>query len=277
MKSEKKRTRVRSRNFCWTVHKSLDLDRVYSSHKDIIRYMCWGRETCPKTKKIHEQGWIQMKNQKDFNVVRKLLGGKCHLEIMKGSEAQNDTYCKKEGDFHTRGKYKSQGFRSDLEDVKKLLDDNGSMLDVANTHFGDYIRYFRGFGKYHEMITKERTKTFRKVIVIVHAGKTGTGKTRMAVESTTDHFMIQGGDLKWWDGYQGETTLIIDEYANQITITDLLGILDGYQQRLPIKGGFTYANWTKVYITTNLECLHINAKPEHRDALCRRVSTIIDF
>ena len=27
--------------------------------------------------------------------------------------------------------------------------------------------------------------------------------------------------------------------------------LDGYQLRLPIKGGHTYAYWNKVYITTN--------------------------
>ncbi len=200
-----------------------------------------------------------------------------HLERMLGTEVQSNAYCMKDGDFKFLGEFRTQGFRSDLEDIKQMIDRGDSMLQVPTAHFGDYIRYYAGFAKYQELILKKKTKRFRKVMVIVHTGKTGTGKTRAAVDSSTDHYMIQGGNLKWWNGYYGETTLIIDEYSNQIPITELLGILDGYQLRLPVKGGFTYANWSTVYITTNLDSLHINAKPEHRDALCRRVSEIIDF
>ncbi len=275
---KKETTRVRSRNYCFTDYKLLDFGKLYELHKDIIRYMCWGEERCPKTKKIHYQGWIQMVNPKNFNVVHKLLGGKVHLERMKGTEVHNEAYCQKDKKFHVRGVFRSQGFRSDLEDIKKMLDSGNSMLSVATEHFSDYIRYYSGFGKYQELILKEGTKLFRKVMVIVHTGKTGTGKTRMAVASSPDdHYMIQGGNLKWWDGYNDEKTLIIDEYSNQIPITELLGILDGYQLRLPVKGGFTYANWETVYITTNLTTLHPNAKQEHIDALCRRVSEIRDF
>ncbi len=274
---KKVKSRVRSRNYCFTDYKLLDFGTTYELHKDIIRYLCWGEERCPKTKKIHYQGWIQMVNQKDFNVVHKLLGGKLHLERMMGTEVQNEAYCRKQGKFHVRGEFRTQGFRSDLEDIKKMLDSGDSMLSVATEHFSDYIRYYSGFAKYQELILKEKTKAFRKVMVIVHTGKTGTGKTRMAVESSDDHYMIQGGHLKWWDGYNGEKTLIIDEYSNQISITELLGILDGYQLRLPVKGGFTYANWETVYITTNLSTLHPSARQEHIDALCRRVNTIVNF
>ncbi len=111
--------------------------------------------------------------------------------------------------------------------------------------------------------------------VEIHTGPTGTGKTRACYDS--DAFMIHGDSLDWWDGYCGEKTLVIDEYSNQISLTKLLGILDGYQLRLPIKGGFTYARWTTVKITTNLGELHEKAKWEHRCALERRVTNTINY
>ncbi len=269
--------RVRSRNFCFTDFNMVDFGKVWNNHKDIIRYLCWGKETCPNTKKIHQQGWIQMINPKDNRVVFKLLGGKVHLERMLGTEFQNEVYCKKDGDYESRGEFRSQGFRSDFEDIKKRLDDGENMIDVAQSHFGDYIRYHKGFDKYVELLLEESTKAFRKLHVIVHHGPTGTGKTRAAVEGNPDHFMIRGDDLQWFDGYKGQRTLIIDEYSNQVPITKLLSLLDGYQLRLPKKGAFTYANWTKVIITTNLDILHQNAKPEHIEALERRITETIDY
>lgn len=272
-----KKTRVRSRNFCFTDFDMLDFGQIYETNCSIIRYICWGMEICPSTKKEHNQGWLQMVNPKDFNVVRKLMGGKCHLERCLGTEFDNEKYCKKDGKYSSRGTFKSQGFRSDLENIKKTLDEGGSLKSIADAHFGDYIRYHRGFEKYQELVTKEVTKKFRKIEATIHFGATGTGKTRTAVDQSSEHYMIRGDDLQWFDGYDGEDTLIIDEYANQVPITKLLSLLDGYQLRLPVKGGFTYANWTKVYITTNLTELHANAKDEHREALERRVTTVREF
>ncbi len=278
LKSEKKLTpRIRSRNYCFTDFNDTKFEQIYYANESIIRYMCWGLEVCPKTKKTHQQGWIQMVNPKDFHVIRKLLGGKCHLEKCMGSEYSNDKYCKKDGEYVQKGSFKSQGYRSDLEDIKKSIDDGAPMKSIADDYFGDYIRYYKGFEKYQEMVTKEKTKEFRQVDVIVHQGETGTGKTRVAVESERDHYMIRGDDLTWFDGYNGEKTLIIDEYANQVPVTKLLSLLDGYQLRLPVKGGFTYAAWNKVYITTNLTWLHDQAREEHIAALERRVTKVVNF
>jgi len=65
---------------------------------------------------------------------------------------------------------------------------------------------------------------------------------------------------------------VIDEYANQVKITRLLGILDGHLLRLNMKGTFGYANWDLVIITTNLDVLHSKANPLHQDALERRIT-----
>ena len=55
----------------------------------------------------------------------------------------------------------------------------------------------------------------------------------------------------WWDGYSGQSVLLIDEFYGNIAYSTFLKLLDGYQIRLNIKGSFTYAKWTTVFITSN--------------------------
>lgn len=268
----KKKTFKQSRNWCFTDFKLLDFNKIWNEYRDIIRYICVGEEICPKTKKKHYQGWIQFVNKKRMSRVKNILNSKeIHLEPCRGNEIDNNKYCQKEGKHSTFGKYIIQGQRTDLEEIKKMIDNSVPMLEVANNYFSDYIRYFRGLERYQEMVQKNKTKMFRKIKTTLIMGPTGCGKTRKAVESCSSYYKITGSSLKWFDGYDGEKTLIIDEYANDLKITTLLNILDGYQLRLPVKGGFTYANWTRVFITTNLKELHSKANLAHQDALFRRI------
>lgn len=267
-----------SRNWVFTDFKETDLEAVYEEYRDIIRFIAWGEEVCPSTGKNHNQGWIQFVNPKRRGGVQRVIGHKCFCEPMRGSEYDNEKYCSKDGKYHKYGTMKRQGERTDLEYIKKRIDENATMFEIANDHFGDYIRYHSGFAKYQELVRKEQTKKFRNVSVEVIWGATGTGKTRRYYDPEKC-FKIQGSALTWWDGYEGERELLIDEYNNDIGITELLGILDGYQLRLPVKGAHTYANWTKVYITSNIDPLqwHMNARPMHREALMRRITNIVEM
>lgn len=267
-----------SRNWAITDFQLLDWEQVYNDHRDIIRYMCRGQETCPKTGKLHYQGWIQFVNKKRMGGVKKIFNSKqLHLEPCRGSEHDNERYCKKDGDWWEVGTFINQGQRTDLEAIKKILDDEQPMEEVADRFFGDYIRYHRGFEAYRALVQKRKAKAFRKVEVEVLHGTTGTGKTRLGYAEAG--YKIDGEELNWWDGYEGEEVILIDEYDSQVPITKLLNILDGYQLRLPIKGGFTYARWKKVIITSNLhpDDWHLHAKPLHRDALRRRITKITEI
>jgi len=268
-----------SKNWCLTDFELLNWEEIWRDKKDIIRYLAWGKETCPKSKKTHMQCWMQLFKKKTLGGVKKLIGSsKIHLEACRGDEHDNDIYCKKDGNYHSKGEFVSQGQRTDLEGVKTMIDEGKNMEEIANVNFHLYCKYHRAFDKYEQMVIQKRTREFRKVEVTVIQGPTGTNKTRNAVESNPeDYYKIQGDDLQWFDGYKQEKTLVIDEYDNQINLTKLLGLLDGYQLRLPVKGGFTYANWDKVYITTNLRKLHINAKKEHKKALNRRITSVVSY
>ncbi len=260
-----------SRNWCFTDFELLDWTKIYDTSND-IRYICWGEETCPKTSKKHYQGWIQIEKKKRLGGIKKVCQSKkIHLESCRGSENENNKYCQKDNLYKTIGEYTTQGKRTDLDELKNIIDNGGTLESIANENFQAFIQYNRGFQEYKKMVDKKLRNKFRKVEVIHIYGDTGLGKTRKAMEYE-DVYKIQGSQLKWWDGYDGEATLVIDEYDNQVPITELLSILDGYQLRLEIKGSFTYANWTKVIITSNYEELHENAKDLHKIALKRRIS-----
>lgn len=270
-----------SRNYCFTqFDMTFDVESIYLQNKDVIRYICAGEEIAPKTGKKHLQGWIQFFNKKRLGGVKKILNDKkIHLESCRGDEYSNNTYCAKDGKFRSFGKFVCQGQRTDLEAIKKLIKDGASRLEVMESHFECYCRYRNGINDYIEETQKASQKAFRDVNVEVYWGDTGTGKTRKACEENPNAFKISGWDLKWFDGYCGEKTLIIDEYNNDINITKMLGILDGYKLRLPIKGGFTFANWEKIIITSNIdpEDWHPVAKYEHRQALFRRIKSRVKF
>ena len=117
----------------------------------------------------------------------------------------------------------------------------------------------------------------RSVLVLVYWGDSGTGKTRKAIEdSGSDFFILDQGERVWFDGYDGEKTLIVDDYYGWIKYGMLLRILDGHPYRAEIKGGFRWALWTRVIITSN-------KKPEDwyqqglTPALKRRITKVVHF
>lgn len=259
-----------AKNYCFTSFTMSDCLSVWDAKT--MNYICWGNEVCPTTQRKHIQGWVQFAVRTRFNRALQQLGGKVALFVCRGTVEQNEKYCRKDNEFECRGMFTTQGERNDLATIAKELCDITIPLEtIAERNPGDWIRYFRGFREVRNMAAKRATTEWRKLTTSVYAGPTGTGKTRTALEG--GGFLIHGDSLQWWDGYAHETKLIIDEYSNQIPITKLLNLLDGYQLRLPVKGGFTYANWTTVIITTNLDALHDQAKEAHQRALERRITT----
>lgn len=241
-----------------------------------IRYFIAGKETCPTTGRVHWQSYVELNKTMRFTAIKKLFkDNTIHLETRKGSRDQARDYCKKDGHWVEHGKWISgQGHRSDLESVVDQLKTGTKLSEVMLANPKLYCQYRNGLKDIASAVTKSNTKAFRQLNVTLLTGPTGCGKTRKAMENCT--YRIQGTQLAWWQDYDGEDAICIDEYNNDVNITEMLNLLDGYQLRLNVKGTHTYANWTKVYITTNLTVdeLHKSAKPAHREALFRRITTI---
>lgn len=151
-----------------------------------------------------------------------------------------------------------QGARSDLEEVKTAIDTGKSMEDVWSNHFGQCVRYYRGFEKYYGIVHKHDERKWQTVCYVYY-GNSGCGKTEAAKEEArvwgggTYWLTLEkgtGGKI-WWDGYNGEENIIIDEFACQIPFSEFKRLIDSSPMRVPIKGGFVNFLGKRVWILSN--------------------------
>ena len=101
-----KKADARYKYFCFTLFG----ENEPKFNKEKMEYMCYGRETCPETHRIHFQGFISFKIRQRFSGVKKMVPG-AHTERCKGSVEENISYCSKDGDFYEHGE-RPKGNRS---------------------------------------------------------------------------------------------------------------------------------------------------------------------
>lgn len=249
----------------------------------------------------HFQGYLEMGTSRTFSLVKKLLGGRVHLEKRKGSPQQAIEYCKKcctefyktkahkdecskeridgpweNGDFTLKSE---QGRRTDLEKVVQTIQDTNSLREVVRCHPTSCIRYSKGI---QFVYTNLKAPTSNKVPrVVLYYGETGTGKTRCALSGSTA--FKKSGSNQWFDGYDNEDTLVIDDFGGKLArmpLTDLLVYLDRYAVKLPVKGSFVDRNCSRIIVTTNIhprQWYDYSARESHYAALKRRFSEVIYF
>jgi len=229
---------------------------------DGVRYIVAQHEICPDTLRRHWQGYAELLKPIRWAAFQKLIGAtsvRCFARA--GTQEQAANYCKKDEtkapggariELGTLGG--QQGVRSDLAQAAAVIVAGGSIQDVINEHPVTFIRYGRGLRDLQFTLQRRGAREWRDVAVSVVYGQSGVGKTREAIAAAGDEYFILNSPDRptlWWDGYQGERTLIIDDFYGWIGYHVLLRLLDGYEFRLPCLQGYCYAKWTTVIITSN--------------------------
>lgn len=252
-------------------------------YKDnLMKYLVFGEEICPTTGKRHWQGYMELKNAYSWKKVHEALSNvhgtdKIWCFRRNGTAKQASDYCKKDGKFQEFGTISQQGARNDLALVAEAIKAGSSISEVALSHPEQYIKYHAGIDKLSFLHSTANHERWRNVEVHVYWGPPGTGKTRRAYEENPELFdiVMTGSEKMWFDGYQGEPVLLLDEMsANAVNYQLLLRLLDGYPMRLPVKGAFINAKWTKVIITSNKAVESWFPNERDHTALLRRITTI---
>lgn len=199
----------------------------------------------------HLQGYVEWSSPKKFSTLKK-LNGRIHWELRRGTSKQASDYCKKDGNFYEAGEINEQGSRSDLNEVTKYIMDNRPTPEMV------MMAYPVAFAKYHkslsEMCNMIRSKPrTEKPRVFWLWGKAGTGKTRAAMSYKPDDTYVKDG-TKWWNGYHGQSVIVIDDMVppapNTTEYRSLLRWIDRYQCQVELKGAYVHLNSPVIFITS---------------------------
>lgn len=157
--------------------------------------------------------------------------------------------------------------------------------DIKNFDIIPHDIYFRHYSSLRN-IAKDNARPERRQspIVNVYWGVSGSGKTHRSfdeIESSGEPYYRKNPLTKWWDGYNGEELVVIDEFAGIIGITHLLQWLDKYPVSVEIKGSQVPLRAYKFWITSNIDPKEWynqeGVTQTQREALQRRLTNVIHF
>lgn len=206
----------------------------------------------------HYQGYIEFTKKMSFKAIKEVIG-EAHIEDRKGTRDQAIAYCSKEdtridgpwiyGDMKL-GKPGNQGKRTDLEDACDVIINSGRNIAKGLTNVA--VEQPVVFVKYHKGLTALATRInmgdrVEKPRVEWIWGATGCGKTLYATRKS-ETFYIKDGTM-WWDGYEQQETIVIDDFDGKWPFRDLLRILDRYPYAGQFKGGYVKINSPNIIIT----------------------------
>lgn len=273
-----------SRRICFTLFDD-EHDKLWTLPPD-CNYLIVQHERSASGR-LHYQGYAEFNKKLRFQAIKdRFQAPTLHVERCSGDQQSNIAYCSKDdtkcGDCTMGrteiGQRKVQGHRTDLDDIKQLVCSRKSLYEIFEAHPGSFFRYSKGIALAKSLYEKEMCCGFREVTVEVWWGATGTGKTRKAYADYPELYKLDHSEnTVWWDGYHGQSTLLIDDFYGYIRYSMLLNLLDRYPMRLPIKGSHVQANWTQVIITSNEEWSRWYPKIEDTSALRRRITKITHF
>lgn len=245
----------RACGWCFTINNPGEGDAEaleYCFEESQARYLIFQKEKGEK-ETIHYQGYFFFETIKSLKQCKE-ISSTAHWEIAKGTPYQNKQYCSKkdtwlEGPYEF-GELPEKGKRTDLLAVKEALDRGDSMDQISEDHFAAYCRYARGFKEYRLLHHPHRNW---EMYIEVIWGPSGVGKSRSCQDEYPEAYWKSknSGLQQFWDGYNGEETIIIDEFYGWLSWDYLLRLLDRYPLNLDIKHGTVPISAKKIIITSN--------------------------
>lgn len=282
---------TRSRGWFMTIHRVIYHADTKKHLKKLLRecvytytngygnaYFVWQLEKGDETHKKHIQAFIYSPIQRS-KIYTSNHFYNAHVEVPR-SIYHCIEYCQKERTRYKFGPYiwgekfkPQQGKRSDLDEVtKEIVNDNKPLSLIATESSSTFVKYHKGLTALKNELMTHRTE--RPKVVWVW-GKAGTGKSKYCTDQHKDKFYIKDG-TQWWDGYEQQEAIIIDDFDGHWPYRDFLRLLDIYPYQGQIKGGYVKINSPYIYITCEHHPKKIWDKENELNQVTRRLDTIVE-
>lgn len=136
--------------------------------------------------------------------------------------------------------------------IQSDLRDGRDMTYIAENYFGDFLRYERGFRSYRALTIGQRSWQTQTEVLW---GPPGTGKSMYAWESggpTAFWLSKPNSNRVFWDGYDGQEVVVIDEFYGWLPYGFMCRLLDRYPMRVETKGSSVPFLARRIIITSNV-------------------------
>lgn len=182
---------------------------------DWAEYLIYGRERGEQGTP-HLQGFLVAKHQIRWTTMnQRIFGdseyGRVHWEVARSTPKNCINYCKKDGDFQEFGGMTMKP-HNQWEIIKEMIND-GATADRIRDRFPQTWAAYRGsIDAWINEGRQSRLEQFDGELKDKNMwiwGRAGVGKSRKAREEGERHYNKQAN--KWWDGYSGEDTVIIED------------------------------------------------------------------
>lgn len=238
---------AKSRNWCFTINNYGD--------DDVANIAAWPARFTIYGKEKGEQGTPHLQGYTVFELPQRLaalkkLHATAHWEQAKGNSEQNIAYCSKQGDVTEHGtRPKTSKDKGDAE-KRRWADafDKAKTGDIDSIDGDIKLRFYRTLKEIKKDHMLKATDADDVTGVWIY-GKAGVGKSRKAREDYPNAYLKMQN--KWWDGYQGEEYVILDDFDSKELGHHLKIWADRYSFIAETKGGAIQIRPKKFIITSN--------------------------
>lgn len=239
--------------FTWNNYHEVNyLEMIENAKKELgISYIVYGYEFAPTTGTMHLQGYVQTEKRVYLTKINKCLP-KVHITICNGSSQDNINYCTKLKNFKEDGIPRTEARRvkkckDDWEALVKLAE-SGKIEEIRTDHPREFLVYYRTF----KQIAQDNLKPEPQQRYCYWIwGHPGSGKSR-AVHQHHPHAYWKNAN-KWWDGYKGEETVVLDDLAGVFLFEHLKRWADRYPVIGEVKGSSIGLSYKRFIVTSNFE------------------------
>lgn len=198
----------KAKRWCYTINNPTEEPSVPEQE---FSYHVYGEEE-GESGTPHYQGFIIFKTPKRLNQIKNLISDRGHYEVAKGKNSQAADYCKKDGNFKEIGELPAdpaiKGGQATKERYERAFK-QAKTGDLDNIDCDLLIKHYRTLKQIKTDYVGDLPALDYLPGIWIH-GSSGIGKSKFAREEYPGAYVKNCN--KWWDHYQEEENVIIDDF-----------------------------------------------------------------